>query len=250
MLERLNLAYFVFEKLKEKVKMLGVKGIGVGDEGGIVFPFEDEKLPLKILKEIISSLPASTSCFLPPSLGLDVAGSSFYQDGFYETSIGKLNSDQMLEYLLEIIKEFKLFYLEDPFEEDDFESFKKLKANLQFSKNSNSFPLIVGDDLTVTNPSLIEKAGKMEAISGVIIKPNQIGTISETIQAIKMARKFNLKVILSHRSGETNDDFLADLAVGVGADFSKLGGISRGERMAKYNRLIEIEKELSLEKGR
>jgi len=240
-LERLNLAYFVFEKLKEKIKELKVKALGVGDEGGLVLPFEDEKLPLKILKEIIETLP---ECFfqISPLLGLDLAASSFFEEKRYQTSIGKLTSDEMLDYLLEIIKEFKLFYLEDPFFEEDFESFKKLNLKL---KEFDFSSLVVGDDLTVTSPFLIEKAGKEKAISGVIIKPNQIGTISETIEAIKIARKFDLKVILSHRSGETEDDFLADFAVGVGADFAKLGGIQRGERMVKYNRLIEIEKELN-----
>ena len=240
-LEKLNLAYFVFEKLKEKVKKLKVKGIGVGDEGGIVFPFEDEKLPLKILKEIISSLPPHFSYQPSPSLGLDLAASSFYKNGFYETSLGNLTSKEMLEYLLEIAKEFNLFYLEDPFFEDDFESFKKL--NLE-TKNFDFPSFVVGDDLTVTKETLIEKAGKMEAISGVIIKPNQVGTISETIKAIKMAQKLNLKIIVSHRSGETEDDFLADFAVGVGADFSKMGGICRGERIVKYNRMIQIENEI------
>ena len=240
-LERLNLAYFVFEKLKEKVKMLGVKGIGVGDEGGIVFPFKDEKLPLKILNEITSSLPSFISHHPLPFLGLDIAASSFYKNGFYETSVGNLTSEEMLKYILEIAKKFNLFYLEDPFCEDDFESFKKL--NLE-TKNFNFPSFVIGDDLTVTNKTLIEKAGKMEAISGVIIKPNQIGTISETIKAIKAAQKLNLKIIVSHRSGETEDDFLADFAVGVGADFSKMGGICRGERIVKYNRMIQIESEI------
>ena len=240
-LERLNLAYFVFEKLKEKIKKLKVKALGIGDEGGLVIPFEDEKLPLKILKEIIETLPSHFSQ-ISPLLGLDLAASSFFEEGKYQTSIGKLTSDEMLDYLLKIIKEFKLFYLEDPFFEEDFESFKKLNLKL---KEFDFSALVVGDDLTVTSPSLIEKAGKEKAISGVIIKPNQIGTISETIEAIKVAQKFDLKVILSHRSGETEDDFLADFAVGIGADFAKLGGIQRGERMVKYNRLIEIEKELN-----
>jgi len=240
-LERLNLAYFVFNKLKEKIKELKVKALGVGDEGGLVVPFEDEKLPLKILKEIIETLPEYFSQ-ISPLLGLDLAASSFFEKKRYQTSIGKLTSDEMLDYLLKITQKFKLFYLEDPFFEEDFESFKKLNLKLK----EFDFPsLVVGDDLTVTSPSLIERAGKEKAISGVIIKPNQIGTISETIKAIKVARKFNLKVILSHRSGETEDEFLADFAVGVGADFAKLGGISRGERIVKYNRLIEIEKELN-----
>jgi len=240
-LERLNLAYFVFSKLKEKMKELKVNALGIGDEGGLVVPFEDEKLPLKILKEIIETLPSHFSQ-ISPLLGLDLAASSFFEEGKYQTSIGKLTSDEMLDYLLEITQEFKLFYLEDPFFEEDFESFKKLSLKL---KEFDFSSLVVGDDLTVTSPSLIEKTGKEKAISGVIIKPNQIGTISETIEAIKVARKFNLKVILSHRSGETEDDFLADFAVGVGADFAKLGGIQRGERIVKYNRLIEIEKELN-----
>ena len=128
--------------------------------------------------------------------------------------------------------------MEDPFYEEDFQGFRKLKEEVK-----NQEILIVGDDLTVTNPKRIEKAIKNKAINAVLIKVNQIGTISEAIRSINLARKHNLKIIVSHRSGETNDSFIADLAFGLGADGLKAGAICRGERVAKYKRLIEIENE-------
>ena len=104
--------------------------------------------------------------------------------------------------------------------------------------------LIVGDDLTVTNPKRIKEAFEKKACNGIILKPNQVGTVTETLEAAKLAKKFGWKIIVSHRSGDTCDDFIADLAVGVGADFIKAGAPARGERTAKYNRLLRIEKEL------
>ena len=137
-------------------------------------------------------------------------------------------------YYLNLAKEYPILGIEDPFPQDDWRNWKKLNPKL----------LIIGDDLTVTNPSRIKLAQKKKACRGVVIKPDQIGTVSETIEAVKLAKSYGWKIIVSHRSGETKDDFISDLAVGLGADFIKAGAPTQPERMAKYNRLVEIEEEL------
>ncbi len=132
---------------------------------------------------------------------------------------------------------YNLKYLEDPFDENDFDSFAGFLAN------HGSKCLIAGDDLTVTNAEKMTSARDKKSVNAVIIKPNQIGTITEALYAVAKAQEFGWKIVVSHRSGETNDDFIADFAYGVGADGFKLGAPVRGERTAKYNRLIAIEKE-------
>ncbi|MFH1714523.1 MAG: phosphopyruvate hydratase, partial [Candidatus Nealsonbacteria bacterium] len=134
-----------------------------------------------------------------------------------------------------LIKEYPIAGIEDPFGEDEQQKWQALNGNL----------LVIGDDLTVTNTERINMVYKDNLCNGVIIKPNQIGTVSETIEAVKLAKSFNWKIIVSHRSGETMDDFISDLAVGVSADFIKSGAPFPKERMAKYNRLLEIEKEIN-----
>ncbi len=172
-------------------------------------------------------------------LGLDVASSSFYKRKKYNYNnpILKRTDEEQLGYLVNLIKNFDLFYIEDPFNEEDFESFAKL-----FKK----FPdkLIVGDDLTVTNYKRLEKAIKMKSINAIIIKPNQTGSLLEVKRVCELAKKNNIKIVFSHRSGETEEDILADLAFGFGADFFKCG-ITGQQREAKLKRLIEIEKSLS-----
>jgi len=135
--------------------------------------------------------------------------------------------------------------LEDPFAEDDFEGWELLMLNINKRINKrNSKLLIIGDDLLATNHKRIKLAEEKKACNAVIIKMNQIGTITETIEAAKLAKSYGWKIIVSHRSGETCDDFVADLAVGIGADFIKTGAPARGERVAKYNRLLRIEEEI------
>ena len=146
--------------------------------------------------------------------------------------------EEQIDYLSNLIKNFNIFYIEDPFDEEDFESFAKL-----LKKFPNS--LIVGDDLTTTNTKRLEKAIKMKSINAVIIKPNQIGFLLEVKEVCELAKKNNIKIIFSHRSGETNETILADLAFGFGADFFKCG-ITGKERVSKIKRLIEIEKKLKL----
>lgn len=173
-------------------------------------------------------------------LGLDVAANSFYKGGDYtiRDRSSVLTDDQLLEYYKELSNTYRLAILEDAFQEDAWNSWKKLYNELAGTA------IIVGDDLLVTNPKRLQKAIEEKACNGAVIKPNQIGTVMETLQVVKMAKDANWKIITSHRSGETNDTFIADFAVGIASDYAKFGAPARGERVAKYNRLTAIELEL------
>jgi enolase len=174
-------------------------------------------------------------------LGLDVAANSFYRDGEYiiKDRTGGMNDNQFLEFYKGLYDQYKIAIIEDPYQEDAWDSWKKMVNALSDSL------LIVGDDLLVTNPKRVQKAIEEKACNAAVIKPNQIGTVTETLNVVKMVKDAGWKVVVSHRSGETNDSFIADFAVGVAADYLKSGAPARGERVAKYNRLISIEAELS-----
>ncbi len=184
-------------------------------------------------KEILETLKK-----LKFPLGLDIAASGFFKRKKYHYENPKLDrtTEEQFEYVSNLIKNFNLFYIEDPFEENDFESFAKLLKKFPDS-------LIVGDDLTATNPKLLEKAIKMKSINAVIVKPNQIGSLIKVKEVCELAKKNNIKIVFSHRSGETQESILADLAFGFQADFFKCG-ITGKEREIKIKRLIEIEKSL------
>ena len=171
-------------------------------------------------------------------MGLDVAGSSFYKDGKYVYFNKKIGRREQIEYIKNMINKFDIFYIEDPLIETDFSGFAELNKGKCF---------IVGDDLTVTNPKRLKKAIKMKAIKAIIIKPNQIGSLIKTKKAIEIAKKNNIKTIMSHRSGETIDTTIADLAVAWGCDFIKTG-VYGSVRESKLNRLIQIEKSLMKKK--
>jgi len=174
------------------------------------------------------------------SLGIDAAANSFYEKDKYTISPPDrtMSSEELKNLYLDWIEKYNLISIEDPFSEESWNDWSFLLKDVK-EKNT----MIIGDDLTVTNIKRIEKAISENAINSVLIKPNQIGTITETMDAISLAKSKGMKVIVSHRSGETNDDFITDLAVASCAEFLKAGAPSRGERVAKYNRLMEIEKE-------
>lgn len=173
--------------------------------------------------------------------GLDVAASVFYKDGQYviRDKTSPLDDNALLEYYKALNDQYHFALLEDMFHEDAWDSWKKINQEL------GSQLTVMGDDLLVTNPKRLQKAIAEKACNGILVKPNQIGTVSETIRVVKQARDAAFKVVVSHRSGETNDWFIADFAVGVGADYVKFGAPARGERVAKYNRLSSIEAELT-----
>jgi enolase len=170
--------------------------------------------------------------------GSDIAASSFYKRKKYQyqNPLLKRNEKEQLAYLTNLLKNFSPLYLEDPFEEEDFETFSELLKK---------FPniLIVGDDLTVTNPKRLEKAIKLKSINAIIVKPNQIGSLLDVKRVCELAKENNIKLIFSHRSGETNEDIISDLAYGFEAEFVKFG-ITGKERETKIKRIIEIENSL------
>ncbi len=202
----------------------------VGDEGGFA--------PTSSTAEQILELYQLTNDKMNNyfDFALDAAASSFYKGGNYIYENNSLTSKQLLDLFIDYADKYTLLSLEDPFAEDD------IKAWNELSKTNHSF-FVVGDDLTVTNSVLTEKYAKQKIIDGVIIKPNQIGTLTETMQTVKVANKNNIKVIVSHRSGETTSTFISDLAYAVGAYGIKIGSPVRGERVAKYDRFLEIVKE-------
>lgn len=217
------------ELKKEVLKKYGPFSANYGDEGGIVIQAKKVREPLEMLTKIIGKLGLKGKV----KLAIDSAASSFYQNRKYEVDGKKLSANQLLSLYKKLLREFDFLSIEDPFEESDFESFAKL---LEVSDKVK----VIGDDLTVTNPERLQKAIETCGINGIIIKPNQIGTLSETLEVMKMAKENNIECIVSHRSGETSDDFIADLAYAFGAFGLKAGASNRGERVAKYNRLWKI----------
>ncbi len=169
-------------------------------------------------------------------VGIDAAASSFYKNGkyLYQNPTRQLSRKGQIEHIKNLINQYNLYYIESPLDEDDFSGFKKLSRGKCF---------IVGDDLTVTNPVRLKKAIKNKSIKMIIVKPNQVGSLLKTKEVIQLARKHKIKTIMSHRSGETEDDTISDLAVAWGCDFIKTGIYGR-EREAKLKRIIEIERSL------
>ncbi len=231
--EAIEIGAQIYLELKKQLQTKGLS-VGLGDEGGFAPNLNSNREALALLEETIKNV-APNKAFL----GLDVAANSFYnsQDQTYILEDASLGAEQLLNYLKEITQEFNVKSIEDPLAETDVDGWQKVKPEL-------SDVQIVGDDLFVTNPERIQRFAHLA--TAAIIKPNQIGTLTETLQAIKAARANNLKIIISHRSGETEDTFIADLAVGVGADEIKAGSLARSERVAKYNRLLEIEQQFNL----
>lgn len=172
-------------------------------------------------------------------LGIDAAGAYFSEGGRYKIKdqAEQMTPKDLITYYEKLNEQYNLLEFEDPFEENDWDSWAKLTEKLPQT-------LIIGDDLLATNKDRLKEAVAKKACNAILVKPNQIGTITESIEIIKQAQEAKFKVVISHRSGETNDDFLADFAVGVLADYVKFGAPARGERVAKYNRLLAIENEL------
>lgn len=227
----------LFHELKRVLEYRNAN-ISVGEEGGFAPNFSTNVDALEVLVETANhrNLKLGVDIFL----GLDIAASHFYKDDnkyHIKDKSKPLKTDEYFDFIIEITKKYAILVLEDPFQEDDWDSWKKLSREI--SKNTN----VVGDDLLTTNKSRVEIAIKDKACTTVLIKPNQIGTISETLEVVDLARKNNFNYIVSHRSAETNDSFIADFAVAVQSDFVKFGAPSRGERVAKYNRLWQIERE-------
>ena len=235
--DSLDMAIVLYGSLKKILEQNSFPTL-VGDEGGFAPKLQTNKDGLDLVKQAIEATPFRYG--FDVFLGLDVAATNFFQEGKYhlKDKTMPLSSDALIEYYEEINKEFHLLYLEDPLAQDDWNGWSKIYSSI------SQQTLIVGDDLTATNPYRLQMALDKKTITGIIIKPNQIGTVIEAMAVVEIARQAGLKIIVSHRSGETNDDFIADFAVAVSADYVKFGAPVRGERVAKYNRLLAIEKEI------
>lgn len=219
----------IYLQLKEILKAKK-QNIGLGDEGGFTPILNNNQEALSL----ITQAAQETNNAQKIVLGLDIAADSFYQPQTKQYQIdGQLiTNNQLIAYYQSLIQTLPLKSLEDPMSENDPDGWQKVKNTLHNLQ-------IVGDDLFVTNPDIIRE--KNNLANAIIIKPNQIGTMSETFSAVSEARTHKMKIIISHRSGETEDPFIADLAVGLGAEEIKSGSLARSERLVKYNRLLEIE---------
>ena len=235
---RLQCAAETFQALK---KLLQSKKLPttVGDEGGFAPSVKNNVHGFDLLIEAIAN--AGYEPGKDVFLAADIAASEFYKNGSYHLSKEKksFKAKEFITYFDKLTHSYPLVSLEDPLEENDFSGFAELTATL------SRHVQIVGDDLYTTNPKRLQAGIEKKSTTAILIKMNQIGTLTETLQTIALAKQAGLKTIVSHRSGETEDSFIADLAVGTNADQVKFGSLTRSERLAKYNRLLKIEEQLS-----
>jgi len=241
--EALRMGVEVYHILKQEIiRKYGISATGVGDEGGFAPNILDSREALTFIKKSIEKAGYSGKVMI----GLDVAASEFYKNGKYNLDFkcdvsdkkNLLTGDQLIKLYKDYVKNFPIISIEDPFDQDDWESYAKLTKAI--GKNVQ----IVGDDLLVTNCERIQKAIHRNACNALLLKVNQIGSVTEAIEAAKLAQENGWSVMVSHRSGETEDTFIADLAVGLKAGQIKAGAPCRSERLAKYNQLLRIEEEL------
>jgi len=229
--EQLEKGDKIYDSLGALLKQsFGRQALNTGLEGGMTPLLKHSEQAIILIDEV------SKRHDLEAQIVLDVAASHFYDQakGLYKFEGSLLTSTELFEFYKTAIKSYNILGFEDPFSENDLNSWEI------FSKQA----FFIGDDLTVTNAEKIKVVAQQELIKGVVIKPNQIGTVSETIEAVQVAQEQGLKIFAKHRSGETNDTFISDFAVGVGADYIMAGAPCHGERVAKYNRLLKIEEEL------
>jgi enolase len=236
--EALRWGVEVYHQLK---KLLSEKGLatGLGDEGGFAPDLPNNAAALELISEAIGL--AGYQLGTEIALALDVAATEFFDEksGKYNFEGKQLSSDEMIAYYADLLARFPLVSIEDPLAEDDWASWTKITAALGDKVQ------LVGDDLYVTNPSRLQKGIDLAAGNAILVKVNQIGTLTETMDAVSLAQRQGMKAIISHRSGETEDTFIADLAVATNAGQIKTGAPARSERVAKYNQLLRIEEELA-----
>jgi len=230
--EALRMGSETYQVLKKVIeKKYGKLAANVGDEGGFAPPVKSAEEALILLRDSIKAAGYQGKI----EIGMDCAASEFYHKGYYSL-LKKMTPPELLNYYLKLITTYSLVSLEDPFEQEDFSSFAKLtqKSSIQ----------VVGDDLLCTNVERIKRAIAAKSCTCLLLKVNQIGTLTEALDAVRVAYQAGWKVMVSHRSGETEDTFIADLAVGIGCGMIKAGAPCRGERTVKYNQLLRIEEEL------
>ena len=236
--EAIRMGAEVYQSLKGILASRYGKGaINVGDEGGFAPPLRKTRDALKSIADAIKDAGYSEKQI---RLGIDAAASTFYDQTSDTYAVDKksMNPSKLEDFYASLKDEYGLLTIEDPFEEESFDSFASITRRMSQSTK------IIGDDIYVTNVRRIRRGMKAKATNAILIKLNQIGTVSETEDAIKLAQKAKWSVVVSHRSGETEDSFIAHLATAFGADFLKTGAPARGERVAKYNELVRIQEEL------
>ena len=235
--EIMQVASEVFHTLKNILKERHL-ATSVGDEGGFAPDLSSNEEGFKLIMDAI--VKAGYTPGVDVCMAIDVAASEFYKDGKYhlEGEGRSLTTDELIDYYSELITKYPIISIEDPVDENDWEGFTKITEKL------GSKIQLVGDDLFVTNKNCLKKGIELHAGNAILLKVNQIGTITETLETIELARAYNYKTIISHRSGETEDTTIAHLAVGLNLGQIKTGSISRTDRICKYNELLRIEEEL------
>lgn len=234
--ERLRCGSEVFHKLKELLKKDGFS-TSVGDEGGFAPNLESIDKAFEYIVRAITD-----AGYVPGKevfIAIDSAATEFYDGKYYTVNKQKITGKELIDYYIELINKYPIISIEDAFAENDIESIKEL------TKLVGDKIMLVGDDYFVTNTHYLQKGIEEKYNNSILLKANQIGTITEMLKTIKLAKMNNFKTIISHRSGETEDTFIADLAVGLNLDYIKTGSLCRGERIAKYNELLRIEERIT-----
>lgn len=249
--EKLRAGSEIFHTLK-KILEKNEQKTSVGDEGGFAPNLESNTQALEFITEAIREAGYSPESEV--NIGLDSAANSFFNEAdnqyFLEPEKVALSRESLVNLYREWIQKFNIISVEDGLNEDDWEGWGIMNKKLeemevsQGAKKDISKVLNIGDDLLVTNVKRLKTAIEKKACNSVLIKVNQIGSLTETVECIKLSHKNKMNTVISHRSGETTDDFISDLAVGTGSEFMKSGSLSRGERLCKYNRLLRIEEEI------
>jgi enolase len=240
--EAIRINVEAYHELKKLIEIgFGKKATNVGDEGGFALPLDHTEDALDLMVNAIEELGYEKKILL----GIDAAATSLFnkKTETYSFDGEGFPAGEMIHYWQNLCKKYPIISIEDPFQEQDFKSFADL------SKLIGGKARIVSDDLTVTNPERIKKAISLNACNALLVKPNQIGSLTETIEAVSLARKNNLGIIISHRSGDSEDTFVSDLSVALNAEGIKAGAPCRSERTSKYNRLLEIESLLGKKAG-
>ncbi|MEN9735741.1 MAG: hypothetical protein RL129_451 [Actinomycetota bacterium] len=225
----------VYHELKSVLKKRGL-ATSIGDEGGFAPNLDSNRAALDLILEAITNAGFKPGKDI--ALAMDVAATEFHKDGKYEFEGKQLSADEMIAYYAELVKSYPLVSIEDPLDEDDWDGWAKITAQLGDKVQ------LVGDDLFVTNPERLARGIKANTANALLVKVNQIGTLTETIDAVSLAHRNSYRSMMSHRSGETEDTTIADLAVALECGQIKTGAPARTERVAKYNQLLRIEEEL------
>ncbi|MDA3055962.1 MULTISPECIES: phosphopyruvate hydratase [unclassified Campylobacter] len=230
--EALRAAAEIYQTLKKILNDAG-HSTAVGDEGGFAPNLKDNEEPIKIIMSAIEKAGYKPGEQI--KIALDVAASELYENGKYKLENKEFTSEEMIEYYANLCEKYPIFSIEDGLSEDDWDGWKKLTERLGKKVQ------LVGDDLFVTNEKILLEGIKKGVANAILIKPNQIGSVSQTMQTVRLAQRNGYRCIMSHRSGESEDAFIADFAVALNTGEIKTGATSRSERNAKYNRLLEIE---------